>query len=37
MILVINESDYNIVKDELKDCKKIGKVVNGNFGVRLWD
>ncbi|MEA1975472.1 MAG: phosphoribosylformylglycinamidine cyclo-ligase [Bacillota bacterium] len=37
MILVINESDYSIVKDELKDCKKIGKVVNGNFGVRLWD
>jgi phosphoribosylformylglycinamidine cyclo-ligase len=37
MILVIDESDYNIVKDELKDCKKIGKVVNGNFGVRLWD
>ena len=37
MILVINESDYSVVKDELKDCKRIGKVVNGNFGVRLWD
>jgi phosphoribosylformylglycinamidine cyclo-ligase len=37
MILIINEKDYHIVKNELKDCVKIGKVVKGNFGVKLWD
>jgi len=37
LILVIKENDFDIVKNELKDAKIIGKVVKGNFGVKLWD
>lgn len=37
LILVIKENDFDIVKNELKDAKKIGKVVKGNFGVKLWE
>ena len=37
LILVIKENDFDIVKNELKDVKKIGKVVKGNFGVKLWE
>ncbi|MDM8534001.1 phosphoribosylformylglycinamidine cyclo-ligase [Clostridiaceae bacterium HSG29] len=37
MILVIKENDFDIIKNELKDAKKIGKVVKGDFGVELWD
>jgi len=37
MIFVIEASDYEEMAKALPDCIKIGKVVKGYFGVKLWD